>query len=73
MLDSGHDMLNIILLQEFLESALRVSIFVCLVGKELRPMICDHFSDHQNIAVVLKSSSYQVDAGFGSCSRKFFA
>jgi hypothetical protein len=31
------------------------------------------FSDHPNLAIVLKIHSCQADADFGSCSRKFSA
>ena len=70
VLDSGQDMLNLVFLQELLESTLRFSILVSLVGKKLRAMICDHFSDHLDLAVVFKRHSNKIDAVIGSCSRK---
>jgi hypothetical protein len=56
-----------------LQTAKLFSTFISLVSKKLRPRISYYFSDHPNLAVVLKSHSYQVDAGFGCCSRKFSA
>ncbi len=73
MLDSGKDILNLIFRQKLAESTFRISIFVRLVGKELRAMIGYNLSDPSDLAKFFKRLSHKVDAGFSRCSRKFSA
>ena len=73
MLNSGQDMFDLILRQELAESAFWISIFIRLVGKELRAMIGYNLSDPSDLAKFFKRLSHKVDAGFSRCSRKFSA